>query len=184
MIIDKDAFSSGQIGSKLWLCDELEKTPLIHRPITIWLYGGWYALSAFLLLSRNKMAIRNVVNYDLDTTALDTSKQFLDNWTYNSNMYTTVTADVNDIEFNSYPDLVINTSTEHIESKQWYDNIPYGVACAFQSNNMPHDDHCHSVDNDKQLLDLYPLSTVWYSGVKHFEYVNWSFTRSMTIGIK
>jgi len=184
LIIDKDAFSSGQIGSKLWLCEHLEQTPLVHRPLTIWLYGGWYALLAFLLLSRNKMNIRNIVNYDLDTEALDISKQFLDTWTYNSNLYTTVKADVNDIRFISYPDLIINTSTEHMESTKWYDNIPYGIACAFQSNDMPHDDHCHSVSDDKALLDLYPLSTVWYSGTKQFVYPEWNFTRSMTIGIK
>ena len=26
MNVNKDAFSSGQVGSKIWLCEELEKT--------------------------------------------------------------------------------------------------------------------------------------------------------------
>jgi hypothetical protein len=185
MIIAKDSFTSGQILSKLWLCEQLEQTSLIKRPITIWLYGGWYATTALLLLSRGKMNIRHIRNHDIDTVALDISKQFLDSWTYNNpNLYSTVAIDVNDIKFESYPDLIINTSTEHMESKQWYDNIPKGITCAFQSNDMPHDDHCHTVSNHKELLNLYPLSKVLYSGVKKFDYPDWSFTRSMIIGIK
>ena len=185
MIIDKDAFSSGQILSKLWLCEQLEQTSLTKRPITIWLYGGWYATTALLLLSRDKMNIRHIVNHDIDSVALDISKQLLDPWTYNNPIfYSTVTIDVNRIEYDSYPDLIINTSTEHIESTQWYDNIPKGITCAFQSNDMPHENHCHSVRNHKELLDIFPLSKVLYGGVKRFEYPDWSFTRSMIIGIK
>ena len=47
--IDIDSFSSGQIGSKLWLCQEAEK--LFETVNQVWIYGGWYGLTAFLLKS-------------------------------------------------------------------------------------------------------------------------------------
>jgi hypothetical protein len=185
MIIDKDAFSSGQIGSKLWLCEQLEQTPLASNPIDIHLYGGWYGMTAFLLLSRNNMKIKRIFNYDIDTDALENSQLLLNTWHYNNyEFYDAVNRDVNTIIFDTVPDLIINTSTEHIQSDAWYRNIPDGTPCVFQSNDMPHDDHFHSVKDDKELLELYPLSTVWYSGTLSFQYAEWGFTRSMTIGIK
>ena len=47
--INSEAFSSGQISSKLWLCEQLENIPF-DKPQIIWIYGGWYGILSFLLL--------------------------------------------------------------------------------------------------------------------------------------
>ena len=45
--VDKDAFSSGQVGSKLWLCEELERLKWTSRiDIHIW----WVAWDIRILI--------------------------------------------------------------------------------------------------------------------------------------
>ena len=66
MIVDKDAFSSGQIGSKIWLCEELEK--LNWSSELTYIYGGWHGITAFLLLSRGKFQVKKIRSLDLDPT--------------------------------------------------------------------------------------------------------------------
>ena len=59
-----DAFTHGQIRSKLWLCRELEKLNCSSN--LTWIYGGWYGLVAFLLLSREKFNVKRIHSYDVD----------------------------------------------------------------------------------------------------------------------
>ena len=62
-----DAWSSGQIGSKLWLCQELEKLPALeNRPQTVWILGGWEGTLGFLMLARGKIPIEKLRSFDLD----------------------------------------------------------------------------------------------------------------------
>ena len=67
MNIDKDAFSSGQIGSKIWLCEELEKTGWLSD--FTYIYGGWHGITAFLLLSRGKFQVNRIRSIDIDPAA-------------------------------------------------------------------------------------------------------------------
>ena len=62
--VNKDAFSSGQVGSKIWLCEELEK--LFDNIDSVWIYGGWYGITAFLLRSRGQLDIGTIRSYDVD----------------------------------------------------------------------------------------------------------------------
>ena len=55
---NKDAFSSGQVGSKIWLCEELEKTGWKSK--LTYIYGGWHGITAFLLLSRGKFQVDKI----------------------------------------------------------------------------------------------------------------------------
>ena len=78
--VNKDAFSSGQIGSKLWLCEELEK--LFDTIDSIWIYGGWYAVTAFLLNSRNNIKIEYIRSYDVDPACAEVADMINENWVY------------------------------------------------------------------------------------------------------
>ena len=77
-----DSLSDGQIGSKLWLCDNLE--PIVRKnfdePIEIWIYGAWYGILPFLFLSRNSFPIKKLVLLDLDQNANEVSRHFLNHW--------------------------------------------------------------------------------------------------------
>jgi hypothetical protein len=186
--IDNDAFSSGQIKSKLWACEQLE---LLNIPIPaiIWLYGGWHGMLAFLLLSRNKFPIKTIRSFDLDTRCENIADTLLENWVWQEWKFKAFTADCNHIQplENSYggtPDIIINTSTEHFESTEWFDNIPQGTTCLFQSNNMPHDDHVNCFENVNQFSEHFKLDKLFYSGELGFKYPSWGFKRFMIIGKK
>ena len=176
--VNKDAFSSGQIGSKLWLCEELEK--LFDTIDSIWIYGGWYAVTAFLLNSRNNIKIEYIRSYDVDPACAEVADMINENWKFKAQ-----TQDCNKLKIDwSGPDLIINTSTEHFESMDWWNNIPKGTTVALQGNNMVHDDHHVHSTSLKKFVAQFPVSETLFKGEKEFVYPDWRFTRYMLIGIK
>jgi hypothetical protein len=186
--IHKDAFSSGQIGSKIWLCNALET---IFGPYeqNIWILGGWYGLSAFLLLSRGIIPVNSIRSFDKDPACETVADSLCNYWVWQNWKFKAFTADCNELDYtnNCYgtvPSLVINTSCEHFDSLKWYENIPYGTKVALQSNNMMHDDHCCNFESIDQMQEYYKFSKVLFTGTKDFEYPDWSFQRFMILGIR
>jgi hypothetical protein len=180
-MINKDAFSSGQIGSKIWLCEELERlnwqSDLTH------IYGGWYALTAFLLLSRGIFQVNQIRSFDVDPACEPIADMINENWVWQNWKFKAFTTNCNEVIKGS-PDLIINTSTEHFDSMEWFDNIPKGTRVVLQGNNMDHDDHVVHSSNIDEFQSHYPLDHVNFAGQKSFVYPDWSFTRFMIIGIK
>lgn len=179
--VDKDAFSSGQVGSKIWLCEELEK--LFDSIDHIAIYGGWYGVTAFLLNSRGNLSIGKIRNYDFDPACERVADMINENWVIQDWKFKAITQDCNDLG-NHGADLVINTSTEHFESMDWWNNIPKGTVVAVQGNNMPHDDHHVHSASLKEFTAQFPITKKLYTGEKQFVYPTWQFTRFMLIGIK
>lgn len=181
MNLNKDAFSSGQIGSKLWLCEELErlgwKSNLTH------VYGGWYGVLPFLLLSRGKFQVNRIESYDIDPSCEAIADMINENWVWQNWKFKAFTADCNTVNSNR-ADLVINTSSEHFDSLLWFNYIPPGTRVIIQGNNMPHDDHCVHTATLDEFKKTYPLDEIVYEGKKEFVYPDWKFTRFMLIGIK
>jgi hypothetical protein len=181
MNVGKDAFSSGQIGSKIWLCEELEK--LEWSSNLTYIYAGWYGITSFLLLSRGKFQVDKIRSLDIDPSCAAVADMINENWVWQDWKFKAFTQDCNNYE-GQLGDLIINTSTEHFDDMQWFDQIPEGTRVVLQGNNMPHDDHViHSETLDDFILQ-YPLSSIAYQGSKEFVYPNWSFTRYMILGTK
>ena len=71
-VVDLDAFSSSQTGSKIWLVDRLEGALRdITAPVAgykIWIYGGWYGLTNFILRVRGNIPVEFVRSIDRDPT--------------------------------------------------------------------------------------------------------------------
>lgn len=180
-MINKDAFSNGQIGSKIWLCEQLE---LLFDDIdTIWIYGGWYGMTAFLLKSRGNINISTIRSYDIDPSCEAIADMINENWVYQDWQFKSHTADCSILKPTlGNPDLIINTSTEHFDTLEWWNNIPNGTYVALQGNNMPHDDHVIHSTSLVDFCNLYPLDSVLYKGELEFSYPDWSFTRFMLIG--
>lgn len=181
MILDKNCFSSGQIGSKIWLCEELEK--LFDKIDHIWIYGGWYGITAFLLKSRNNIQIKNIRSFDIDPECETTADLINENWKWRDWEFKAVTEDCNNLVPKEV-DLIINTSTEHFDDKKWWYNIPKGSLVALQGNDMKHDDHVINFINLESFKKAFPLENILYSGQLEFVYPEWKFTRFMLIGIK
>jgi hypothetical protein len=179
--MNKDAFSSGQIGSKIWLCEELEKLNWTSNLTQI--YGGWYGLTAFLLLSRGKYNVNQIQSFDIDPTCEPIADMINENWVWRDWKFKAYTLDCNG-HVRGGADVIINTSTEHFDTMDWFHNIPRGTRVILQGNNMPHDDHIVHSNSLEEFINLYPLTDIAYQGSLDFVYPEWSFTRYMVIGLK
>ena len=182
MLINKDSFSNGQIASKIWLCRELEK--LKWSSNLTWIYGGWYGITAFLLLSRENFLVKRIESYDTDPECEPIADLIHNNWVhFHPFKFKAYTKNCNALIPNQ-TDLIINTATEHFDSMEWFNNIPAGHRVILQGNNMTHDDHFVHSDSLLSFKNYYPLTEYYYIGNKDFEYSDWKFTRYMVIGIK
>lgn len=182
-LVALDAFSSGQLGSKIWLADELVNYVNLDEPQRIWLLGGWYAVTNNILSIKN-FPIEHVVSFDIDPAVANVACKINKLWHWHGR-FSAITQDINTIQYtNPLPHIVINTSVEHIKSHDWFNNIPAGILVVLQSNNMDHDDHHVHHNSVDELVKDYPMSRVLYTGGRRFDYDTWSFTRWMVIGIK
>lgn len=178
--IDRDAFSSGQISSKIWLCEQLEQFKISYKHVAI--YGGWYGITAFLILSRKKLTIEKITSYDIDPQCQDIADMINENWVWQNWTFKAYTQDCNKLITDA--DLIINTSTEHFQSLDWYNNISKGTFIALQGNNMPHDDHKVTCNSLEEFCEQFSISHVLYKGQLDFKYETWGFSRYMLIGMK
>jgi hypothetical protein len=190
-IVDLDAWSHGQIKSKLWLANELE--PLCTKdPVTIWLLGGWYGQLAFMLSVRENLNINRIISFDIDSEAEAISEKINNMWHYQEWQFKAIKQDINLLDyskpyeyFSEEPDAIINTSTEHMKSNNWFENIPAGKLVVLQGTDMDINDHINRTFSLEEFLSKYPLSLTHYSGELLFEYSDtWKFKRFMIIGNK
>ena len=188
MNIDTDAFSTSQVLSKIWLAEKLEQVieyQDVLEPLNILILGGWYGVLNFILRSRARLKIQSVRSLDIDNIACETADLINKAWVWQNWQFKSICGDANNFQYTKKEfNLVINTSVEHIESKEWFDNIPSKTLVVLQSNNMNHNDHCYNHDSLESFMKDFKLSDVYYSGEKLFEYPSWNFTRYMIIGIK
>ena len=186
--INSDAFSSGQVGSKIWLCENLESSFGPYDQ-TVWILGGWYGLTAFMLFSRNIIPIKFCRSFDIDPSCEPIADTLLNNWVWQEWKFKAFTHDCNTLNYQSLqygplPSLVINTSCEHFDRMDWFHQIPTGTKIALQSNNMDHADHFNNINSLDHMKSVYKINKTVFAGEKTFTYPTWSFTRFMLIGIK
>ncbi len=185
--VEMDAWSDGQIESKLWLCRELEKLNLGSS--VVWILGAWYGLTGFLLLSRERWPIKSIRSFDIDAMATQTADLVNKNWEIKNWLYKAFTIDCNELDYEStqfgdLPDVIINTACEHFNDLSWWQKIPSGKIVALQSTDQNH-------DNDESTLNIYSVeemkatyknySRVLYEGKLEFNYPDRSFVRYMLI---
>jgi hypothetical protein len=188
LYLDKDCFSSSQIHSKIWLAETLEtvlnENPISH-PLSILVLGGWYGLLNFIIRSKNKIPVSRLRSLDIDPIACEYADIVNEAWLWKEWEFKSICADANQYEytFDDY-NVIINSSVEHIETDQWFLNIPNNAIVVLQSNNMPHDDHSRNHNTLDEFIKDFPMSKILYQGEKLFEYPDWKFSRFMIIGIK
>ena len=178
-----DAFSSSQVDSKIWLVSKLEQC-LAPNPKgwDIWILAGWYGLTNFILRTRGNIPIHKVRSFDLDPSCEAVADAVNELWVWRHWEFKAQTADVNDIDYTDPPDIVINSSVEHIDSRQWFDRIPVGTIVVLQGNDMPHEDHVAEYKTLDEFKQAWPLSEMLYEGQRRFQYDDWGFSRWMIIG--
>lgn len=182
---DADAFTSGQIDSKLWLLEHLEavvfENKMRSKPLSLTLLAGWYGMTAFLAQARRKLDL-DITLLDLDPKAVE-GAMLLNEAMIRQNRFRAQVADILTHHYDIVPDIVINTSAEHMTG-EWFDNIPHGTLVLIQANDMTHDDHAWSCQSTAQMEKRFPLGEIYRSVSLDFTYPDWKFTRFMLIGKK
>jgi hypothetical protein len=191
-------FSRGQMESKLWMVDKLKEIFPNKNMGTVAHYGGWYATVAQHLFQYYN--IKNYWNLEADLDCLKISEDFNRQQLANNWQFKSIGVDVNDIywrkdrffrckakniegkkiEVDIDPDLIINTSCEHM-SEHWFEQIPEGKMICLQTNNyFSNLQHINCCENLEVALEKYPVQELYYSG--QIETNN--YTRYMIIGRK
>ncbi len=188
MYLDEDAFTSGQVLSKLWLAETIEQV-IIHndfnKELNILNLGGWYGILHFIFKCRNKLKIKKYLNLDIDQEACDISEKINETWVWQNWKFKSISDDANIYKYTIDDfNVVINTSVEHMNSTQWFDNIPKDVLVILQSNDMPHEDHIQNHHSLEEFIKEFSLNEILYHGQKLFQYDDKSFKRFMLIGVK
>jgi hypothetical protein len=126
--MDFNSFSAAQMQSKLWLVQRLEQVLLEDRPIEdgyrIWILAGWHGVTNLLLRSRNKIPVLEVRSFDINPTCEQIADDINNLWVWRAWEFKAHTADINKLEYAPKPDVVINSSVEHMTSNDWWTNIP------------------------------------------------------------
>jgi len=187
-----DSVSDGQLDSKQWLVDQLQKYELGN----IFLCGGWLAS---MLHDHQSLKFTRCISFDLDPTCKPIAEiihrgLLMDGWkflaftqdihniNYRSQLLQVTRANGTTVDITVSPDTIINTSCEHIENfSDWWDLLPPGKLIVVQSNNgVDVPGHVNCVTSLVDFAKQTPLSEVYYEGERDMP----KFTRYMRIGRK
>lgn len=154
-------FAKSQILSKIWMAEALGKHFTTFGNIL--LVGGWLTHHTIFFKNIN---FTNLYSVDTDPEINDLAKVF-------NPTVKILNGDINkSIKGNgiliidnesTIPDLVINTSAEHM-TDDWFYNIKSGTKILIQSNNIRLIDHINCCENFGIFLKRYPLTNVLYRG--------------------
>lgn len=184
--LNMDAFSDGQMASKIWLSETMYQHWGKHTWPKLIIFGSWYGLLPFVLQLRNECRFKKLILCDVDAEALEISRKVLNHWVCKGIEIETLCVDCNAHNIDITPqDLVINTSYEHIESLKWWHHLPKDVSFALQTTDMKHPTHIRSVKSmEDWKLQLGNVSQNIYQGELFFSYPDKKFYRWMMLGKK
>jgi hypothetical protein len=174
------AFNHKQIACKLWartaLLDHLgDSFP------TIWVLGGWYGVMAAILLDDRRFAIGHIRSIDFDPAVAPVAHT-LNAQASAAGRFSTSAADMYSLDYRDpvRPDLVINTSCEHIPDLEgWLSLLPPGMPVLLQSNNYATEpSHVNIVSSLEHFAATAALSRLVFSGELELR----NYTRFMLIG--
>ena len=166
-------FWPSQIESKKWL---LEHVTLLDRSIVI--FGGWYGVLAQFIA--HKFPDARILTTDMDS---ECKKVFasIDECYHD---ITFLQHDMrNGMPLNMRPDLVINTSSEHVTQEvydAWWNSIPTGTKYIVQGNNLENHEHVRLADNLAHFLTINNIKDPQYAGMLKCGH----FYRYMAVGYK
>ena len=197
----QDAFSRGQVNSKIWLVTELAK---IKKDFNmVFFLAGWFGQLRYFMdyahITYDKIRI-----LDIDPTACKVSDQIFNVDKIGNYQIKSAEVDLNDMSWlyrtgcdyklknytntavvgeKTIPDLIINTSAEHFH-EDWYHkfvNRPLETDPIFviQTNNLHEvEDHINSIHSMSEMKKKFPMTRLLYEGVLQLT----GYKRFMLIG--
>ena len=195
--VNYDFISKGQIDSKQWLMNVAKSEQFIKEDDTIFIMAGWYGFLATMILSEFKC--KTIRSFDVDPNCSPIADVLNNKHVANKWKFKSVTADILNLnwdktghckfkvdsgeELYEKPDLIINTSCEHIANFGfWLDTVPKGTRVILQGNDFDIPEHVNRILSDEHFIQLTSLSTVLYNDNLYVPEAD--YTRYMIVGIK
>ncbi len=153
-----DAFWSGQLKSKEWLIKNLR--PHVKKFVTIDIHGGWVGVLASMLF-QSDIPVSNIRSIDIDPRCEPIAVN-MNKIEEMVGKFSAVTSDMCSI--NSFADVVINTSCEHITQDKydiWLNNCSKNSILVLQSNNYNIPEHVRIADNLEQFKQQCHIDVLW-----------------------
>ena len=174
-----ESFWKGQIKSKIWLIDSLIAF-ISSVPNNIVIHGGWNGVLASLLFQTN-IKINKIISLDIDPDCEEIART-INKVEDISGKFKAVTCNMINYQYEFYPDIIINTSCEHISQYEydiWLENIPSSSIIVLQSNNYNIPEHIRIADSLEEFKNQSHLTVFSASELELPLY-----TRYMIIGFK
>jgi hypothetical protein len=175
-----ESFWKGQVQSKIWLIENIAPW-VLSIPNNIVIHGGWNGVLASLLFQTG-IQINRIVSIDIDTSCEETAKT-MNKIEEIEGRFKAVTCNMADYEYEFYPDLVINTSCEHITQEtynKWLEKIPKKTIIILQSNDyFELSEHIRCATNIKDFENQSNINIINSSVLELSKY-----NRFMIIGYK
>ena len=158
---------SGQLESKAWISNILNRLELL-RP-NIYIFGGWTGILANILLQYP--IVYKIRSIDIDPWCERVADNVNKIHEMNDWRFKAVTDDMATYKYQSdiYPEIVINTSSEHVTQEQydlWYNNIPVGTIIVVQGNDyFKCEEHIRCSTNLMEFEMMNRVSNPIYRGI-------------------
>jgi hypothetical protein len=156
-----DAFWRGQLRSKEWLIDCLDKH--VHAGSSVDIHGGWVGVLASMLFQSN-IPVTTIRSIDIDSTC-EPIATLMNQIEFEAGKFRATTADMCSIR--SDADIIINTSCEHITQDQydlWLSGHPHNSLLVLQSNNYDIPEHVRVANDLVEFKKQCGLTTVLWAG--------------------
>jgi hypothetical protein len=189
------SLNKNQVASKKWLVTEL--TQAMGEPIgTVYVLGGWYGVLSAMLLNEAELGVARAISIDIDPgcepVAMLLNRRHVDSGRflavtrdmaeldYRHDRFPTPAGDGPATEFECRPDLIINTSCEHLDDfDRWYRAVPKDTLMVLQSNDyFSCEEHVNCVAGLSAFRAQAPMADLRYQGELPLK----RYTRFMLIG--
>jgi len=187
----RDAFSLGQLASKAWLLENADAIHTGRNQLTVAVLGCWIG-ALIQPLTMLTPRIQRIYGFDVDPSSVELSERFnqrlvQDGWRYKGVVADVSLLETRQMEFETggelisvKPDVVINTSCEHMGT-EWFETADPDQLIIMQTNNSPDfDGHINPCESVKQMQERYPLRECLLAGKLELPV----YTRFMQIGYK
>lgn len=180
------SYTPDLVFSKLWLAREL-KSVLQQQGIdsvpVAYILGSWYS-NLSTILRRTGVPIEKIVDVEQRGEWLEIGQKLQQGMNISGVEH--MQADANEIDYRQLqqPGIVINTSTNDIADHGWFDHIPAGTVVVLQGRDAVPSGAEHTYQTPEELLEMYPLESVLYSGTWDLTDPETAYQRSMVIGVR
>ena len=180
------SYTPDLVFSKLWLARELKQV-LTQQNIdsvpVAYILGSWYS-NLSTILRKTGVPIDKIVDVEQRGEWLDIGQKLQQGMRIQGVEH--MQADANEIDYRQLgqPGLIINTSINDLPDHGWFDHIPDGTLVVLQGRDSVPSGAEHTYNSPDDLLQMYPLESVLYSGTWDLTDPKTDYQRSMAIGVK